>query len=47
MTKFQVTIDWLLACQRDMRWVCEKPFLLGDSNTFDENRPMPSRPEEK
>ena len=30
-----------------MRWVCEKPFLVGDSNTFDGDRPMPSKPEEE
>ena len=30
-----------------MRWVCEKPFLVGDSNTFDGERPMPSKPEDK
>ena len=30
-----------------MKWVCEKPFLVGDSNTFDGDRPMPSKPEEE
>ena len=37
-----VTKDWLLACLRDQTWVTESPFLVGDCNTFNEDKPQPS-----
>ena len=36
-----VSKDWLLACLKDLTWVSEQPFLIGDSNTFTEGKPMP------
>ncbi len=44
-----VTKDWMLACSRDMAWVSEKSFLVGEAVAYDKDRPEPSeeRPEEK
>ena len=33
--------DWIMTCARKMAWVSEKPFLLGDSTTITEDKPMP------
>ena len=42
-----VSKDWLLACQRDNTWVSEQPFLVGDSTTFTEGRPLPRDPQDE
>ena len=36
-----VNKDWLLACLRDHTWVSERPFLVGECNTFNEDKPLP------
>ena len=36
-----VNKDWLLACLRDHCWVSERPFLVGECKTFNEDKPMP------
>jgi len=36
-----VSKDWIMACHRDKQLVSEKPFLVGESTAFDENKPMP------
>ena len=36
-----VSKDWIMSCLEDKRLVSEKPFLIGESNVFDENKPMP------
>ena len=36
-----VSKDWLLACLRDHTWVSEKPFLVGESTAFNEDKPQP------
>ena len=36
-----VSKDWLLACLRDHTWVSERPFLVGECQTFNEDKPLP------
>ena len=38
-----VSRDWLLACQRDHTWVSERPFLVGECNIFNEDKPLPRK----
>jgi len=37
-----VTRDWVTSCHRDILWVSEQPFLVGDSTTVTAGKPMPS-----
>ena len=36
-----ISKDWILACHRDLVWVSEKPFLVGESSFFNNDKPMP------
>ena len=42
-----VNMKWLLACLKDRTWVNEAPFLIGDSKTVTEGKPMPKEEEEE
>ena len=35
-------MDWLTACLTDWTWVSEKPFLVGESQSFTPGKPLPS-----
>jgi len=37
-----VSRDWITSCYRDLVWVSEKPFLVGESKIFTSDKPMPS-----
>merc|ERR1719186_53712 len=36
-----INCEWLSACLREKKWVCESPFLAGDSTAFTPGKPMP------
>merc|ERR1719402_833 len=37
-----VTREWATSCHRDLVWVSEQPFLVGESTTVTTGKPMPS-----
>jgi len=36
-----VTKEWIISCHRDLDWVSERPFLVGDATAHTEGKPMP------
>ncbi|XP_071748981.1 DNA topoisomerase 2-binding protein 1-A [Lepeophtheirus salmonis] len=41
-----VSKDWVMACMTKMAWISEKPFLLGKSDVFSPDKPLPEHLEE-